>query len=255
MYFKQFFFAALLSASTSAMAQNNATKDSTNNVSRDILKINLTSLPLKNFHVQFEHALSQKVSLAMGVRVMPVSAIPFESLVLDAVGEGDEDTKDLVNYSRIGNIAVTPEVRFYLGKGYGKGFYVAPYYRFANFSTNTIYLKYDDGAGPKRNLTMNGDLTAHAGGVMFGAQWFLGKRLTLDWWLIGAHYGTGKGKFTGTPSTPFTPAEQESIMQTLEDIDIPLIDKTISISANNVTVNTNGSFGGLRGGLLLGFRF
>jgi hypothetical protein len=252
---KPFIFPILLFVSAGVLAQNPSSKDSTTNFPTDILKINLTSLPLKNLHIQYEHALSRKISLALGARVMPVSAIPLEKQVLDAVGSDDEDTRDLINYSRIGNIAITPEVRFYLGKGYGRGFYVAPYYRFASFSTNTIYLKYSDGSGIKRNLTMNGELTAHTGGILLGAQLFMGKRLTLDWWILGAHYGTASGSFMGTPSTPFTAGEQEDIRQTLDDIEIPLVKKTVNVSANNITVNTNGAFGGLRGGILLGFRF
>lgn len=248
--------AAFLSASATAMAQNAPSEDSANqNRYRDILKINVTSLPLKNFHVQYEYILSRRVSLALGGRLMPTSAIPFKSLVLDAVGDDDQDTKDLINKSRIGNIAITPEVRFYLGKGYGKGFYIAPYYRYATFSTNTVTLNFSEANGPKRSVNLSGEMTGHTGGVMLGAQWFLGKHLTLDWWIIGAHYGVGNGSFTGVPSTPFTPGEQADIRQTLEGIDVPLVDKMVNVSANNVSVKVDGPFGGLRGGILLGIRF
>ncbi|HEY0039594.1 MAG TPA: DUF3575 domain-containing protein [Flavisolibacter sp.] len=255
MQLKSILLAVLLSSSIAALAQESTTEETTPGISKNFIKVNLTSLPLKNFHLQYERVLSKRVSIAIGGRYMPTSTIPFKSLVIKAIGDDDQDTKDLIEKSQIGNFAITPEVRFYLGKGYGKGFYIAPYYRYANFSTNTITLNFSETNGPSRSLNLNGEMSGHTGGIMFGAQWFLGKTITLDWWIIGAHYGTGKGIFTGTPSTPFTPGEQADIRQTLEDIDVPLIDKTVSVSPNNVTVKTDGAFGGLRGGILLGVRF
>ena len=254
MKFKLLITAALL-VSTAAVAQNNAPEENTAIIpKKNILKVNLTSLPLKNYHLQYEHTLTRKLSLALGVRYMPTTGIPFKSLVLDAVGD-DQDTKDLIDKSQIGNVAITPELRFYLGKGYGKGFYIAPYYRYVNFSTNTITLTYSASNGPERSVNLNGEMSAHTGGIMFGAQWFLGNSVTLDWWIVGAHYGSGNGSFTGTPDVPFTPSEQADIRQTLEEIDVPLIDKTVNVSANNVSVKVDGPFGGLRGGIMLGFRF
>jgi hypothetical protein len=176
-------------------------------------------------------------------------------VILDAVGNDDQDTRDLIDQSKIGNIAITPEVRFYLGKGYGKGFYIAPYYRYAKFSTNTVTVSFSEPNGPRRSVNLSGELSGHSGGLMFGAQWFLSKAISLDWWIIGAHYGTGKGSFTGIPSPALTAGEQAEIRQTLEDIDVPLIDKAISVTANSINVKTDGAFGGMRGGLLLGIRF
>jgi hypothetical protein len=250
MQFKAILFAALLSASTAAMAQD----DDHTTTASNFLKVNLTSLPLKNFHLQYERVLSKRVSLALGGRLMPATTIPFKNLVLKAVAEDDQDTEDLINNSRIGNIAITPEVRFYLGKGYGKGFYIAPYYRYVNFSTNSVTLNYAETMGPERSVNLGGEMSAHTGGVMFGAQMFIGKNVSLDWWIIGAHYGSGNGSFTGVPNTPFTPGEQTEIRRILEDIDIPLTEKKVSVSSNNVSVNLDGPFGGLRAGILLGVR-
>ena len=90
---------------------------------------------------------------------------------------------------------------------------------------------------------------------MFGAQWFLGKSISLDWWIVGPHYGSGNGNFSGTPSVPFTPDEQEEVRRILEEVDIPLVEKTISVNANSVGAKIDGPFGGVRAGILLGFRF
>ena len=256
MQLKSLLAAAMLFFGAAGTAQTLSLKsDSTAAVSqKDILKINLTSLALKNVSLQYEYILKKKMSLALGVRVMPNTAIPFENLLIKAVGEDDEDTKSLIRISRIGNFAFTPEVRFYLGQGYGRGFYIAPYYRFVHFTSNTMIVNYSEPGGPKRSLTMNGDMSAHTGGIMFGAQWMLGKRVALDWWIIGAHYGTESGKFIGIPSQALSASEQADVRQTLNNIDIPLVDKNVDVTANSVTVNTTGGFGALRAGLLLGIR-
>jgi hypothetical protein len=254
MRLKPFLLTALLLPLT-ILAQDKDIQNSVEHPEKEnFLKINLTSLPLKNYHLQYERVLSRKVSVAIGARVMPNTGIPLKSLVLDAVGD-DQDTRQIVENSRLQNIAITPEVRFYLGKGYGKGFYIAPYYRYTSFSTENITLTYAATAGPDRSVDLKGELSAHSGGIMFGAQWFLGKSISLDWWIVGAHYGAGNGSFSGTPDMPFTPGEQDEIRRILEDIDVPLIEKKISVSANNVSATIDGPFGGLRGGILLGIRF
>lgn len=253
---KFFFLASCFCLLQVARAQDSTTIGNENTPHQlNFLKTNLTSIPLKNYSLQYERILSKKVSVAVTYRTMPSTFIPFKSLVLDAVGD-DQDTRDIVEQTKLSNYAITPEMRFYLGKGYGKGFYVAPYYRYVNFSTNQVPVHY---AGTlittEKTVNLSGNLTANTGGILFGAQWLLGKHLCLDWWIIGAHYGSGNGNFNGTPSSPLSQVEQDEIRQKLEDIDIPMVEKTVTVTANNVSVKMDGPFGGLRGGISFGFRF
>ena len=220
----------------------------------NFLKTNLTSIPFSNYSLQYERVMSKKISLAVTYRNMPTSYVPFKSAVQNAVGD-DQNTKDIVSQTRINNYAITPELRYYLGKGYGKGFYIAPYYRFVKFTTNQVPINYEVIPGIRKVVTLSGDLTANTGGLLLGAQWLLGKQFCIDWWIIGAHYGSGTGDFVGKPNTPLSPAEQDEVRQQLEDIDIPLTRKTVNVTANNVSVNLDGPFGGLRGGISVGFRF
>jgi hypothetical protein len=247
MALKQLFVTSLLCAALTSFAQPEEP--------HNIVKVNLTSLLLHNASGQYELILSKKVSVGMGFRYMPYSGIPFKGLVADAVG-GNDDVRSVITRAEVSNFAVTPEVRFYLGKGYGHGLYIAPYYRFVRFSTDYIPVNYTSSAnGTKQSLTITGDMSAHNGGVMLGAQWPLGNRLVLDWWIVGAHFGSGSGNLTGRPSTPLSTTEQTQIKSNLDDVDIPLVNKTVSVSANRVAVAFNGAFGGLRSGLCLGIRF
>lgn len=223
--------------------------------SRDLLKINTFSLPLKNVSLQYEYVLNKKLSLALGLRVMPTTAVPFEGVLDKAFANNDVNTKDLINTSRLGNAAVTPELRYYFGKGFGRGFYAAPYYRFSHFTSNTLIVNYSMPGGPKRSLVMNGEMSAHSGGILLGAQWLLGKHLVLDWWLAGAHYGASRGHFSGNPATEFSAGEEAAVKQAIDDLEVPTIKKTVSTSAKSVEVKTNGAYGGVRAGLCVGVRF
>lgn len=220
----------------------------------NIFKVNIISPFLKNYSFQYERILKKKISVALGIRFMPTGALPLKKTFLE-LADGDADLEKTINNARIGNFALTPELRWYVGKkGYGKGFYIAPYYRFATFKAEALPFEYDGGTGVK-TASLAGDVTTHSGGIMFGSQWFLGKSITLDWWILGTHYGKSNGTFTGTPSSPFTPAEQADIKQEIEAIDLPAGKITAVITANSAKAIIDGPWAGLRGGITLGIRF
>ncbi len=226
-----------------------------NTMPMNMIKVNLTSLPLKQYALQYERVLSRKFSFALGVRVMPESTLPFKQAILDAVGD-DPDTRDVLETFQMSNLAITPEFRFYLSKrGYGRGFYLAPFYRYASYKTSQLEFDYDDGGGGTETINMTGKLTSHTGGLLLGAQWPLGKRLVLDWWILGPHYGTGNGLFNGISSQTMTPAEQDDLRTELEDLDIPLTNKKVVVTANGASLELDGPWGGIRAGFSLGIRF
>ena len=90
---------------------------------------------------------------------------------------------------------------------------------------------------------------------MFGAQWALGKHLVLDWWILGPHVGKSKGELIGNSLTPMSTEAQNEIRDALESIDIPLIDKTVTVTANRASVAFDGMWGGLRAGISFGIKF
>jgi hypothetical protein len=102
---------------------------------------------------------------------------------------------------------------------------------------------------------MSGKLTGNTFGLMLGAQWALGKHISLDWWMLGPQYGNGKGDFSGLASQPMTIAEQNDLRQQLEDFDIPLTTKIVSVNANGANVKLDGPFAGVRAGISIGIKF
>src|SRR5690606_29082734 len=96
------------------------------------LKVNLLSLPLRNFSFMYEHKIGSKVTAGLGLRFMPKGGMPMRSTISNLVDDPDID-KQLDQFST-GNIAFTPEVRFYLGKEAMRGFYLAPFARYSNYT-------------------------------------------------------------------------------------------------------------------------
>ena len=221
----------------------------------NFIKVNLTGLVFKNYSFQYERVLSKKVSFAIAYRTMPSSSLPFKNVILDA-SNNNQDTKDAIDALRLSSSAVTPEIRFYLSKkGYGRGFYIAPFYRHASFKASQMKFNYTNSSNVQNSILLSGKLTANTGGLLFGVQKALGKHLCLDLWIFGPHYGSGTGSFNGIPGTPLTQTEQDNLRQQLNDFDIPLTNKTVTVTANAASMKLDGPWGGIRSGISFGFRF
>lgn len=223
----------------------------------NIIKTNLTSILLKNYSLQYERVLTRKISVALQYRIMPESGLPFKSSLLKLAAENEDDnTKKLIEDFRMSNYAITPEIRLYLSKkGYGRGFYIGVYYRYASFTSKNFNVFYTDDNNTDQSIKLSGKLTANTGGILMGVQHFWGKRVVLDVWILGPHYGSGSGNFAGISSKPLSTNEQNALRDQLDNIDIPLTEKTINVNANGALLKLDGPWGGIRTGLSLGIKF
>jgi hypothetical protein len=215
---------------------------------KNLAKINLGSLVVKNFAFQYERALGNKTSLALGIRFQSYGKIPFQEKIRNEVNDPDIQVQNIQE----GNFAITPEFRYYFGQRALKGFYVAPYARIANYRMEAP-VNYNSLLSQK-TAYFKGNISSVSGGILFGNQFHLGKRITLDLWLIGGHFGSSNGNLKFTAS--LTPQEQEDIKQTLSNTDIPLFDIQYDINSNGGTITSKGAWIGFRGlALNLGIRF
>src|SRR5512133_2425114 len=91
----------------------------------NFVKVNLTSIALKNYAFQYERVLTKRISVGLSYRTMPSTTLPFKDLIINSMKDADQQTIDAIGSLQVSNTAITPEVRFYLGKkGYGRGFYI-----------------------------------------------------------------------------------------------------------------------------------
>lgn len=243
----------------SAFAQTDTTrvfKSDSVFIKRNFLKINLTGIALKNYSVQFERIVSRKISFALSLRTMPSSSIPFKKLVLKKADEDDPETRQAIENFQLSNFAFTPELKLYLSKrGYGRGFYMSFFYRYAKFKVNNLLYEVEDSPGVTRELDFSGTLSANTGGVLFGVQWPLGKSCFLDLMILGPHFGSGKGLISAFTSPPMTANEQNDLKMDLEDLEIPFTTKTVTVNANGGSLKLNGPWAGIRSGISFGVRF
>jgi hypothetical protein len=226
---------------------------------KNIIKTNLSSIVLNNYSLQYERIFTKRFSLSLSYRLMPKGSLPMKKSLLNFIEDDnvDSDIEDIINNAEIGASAITLEPRLYIGKkGYGRGFYFAPYYRYSNFTLGNIGFNYTSDTGEQRRAALDGSISAHSGGLMIGAQWDLGSGFVLDWWIMGGHFGTSSGKVSGTPSVPLSENEQQEIRESIENIEFSDMIKEINISANGIDVSLDAPWLGVRAfGVSLGYRF
>ncbi|REC43378.1 DUF3575 domain-containing protein [Chryseobacterium pennipullorum] len=221
----------------------------------NIIKTNVTAYAFRNINLSYERAINQWFSVNIGFGTMPEGKVPFINAFLK-----DEDEKRFQNL-RVRATNFTIEPRFYIGYGYGKGFYFAPYYRFSDVSSNTFDFYYDY-RGPN-NLSLRiplkgqGSTNGNSGGLMVGVQFFLtrSQNLVLDFWIAGAHYGNGKGDFSMTSDFVLTPDMQAQLKHEIENLDIPFVKYSVETNAQGARIKVDGPWAGFRSGLSIGYRF
>lgn len=221
----------------------------------NIIKTNVTAYAVRNINLSYERAINQWFSINVGFGTMPEGKVPFINAFLK-----DKD-EDRFQNLRVKATNFTVEPRFYLGAGYGKGFYVAPYYRYSKVSSNTFDFYYDfkpfNGVTYQIPLHGTGSTNGNSGGLMVGVQFFLtrSQNLVLDLWIAGAHYGSGKGDFSLSSDFLLTPEMQQQLKKEIENLDIPFVKYTVETNANGARIKVDGPWAGFRSGLSLGYRF
>ncbi len=223
---------------------------------KNIIKTNLTGYIFRNYNLTYERSLTRWLSIAVSYGKIPEGEIPFSKQFLE-----EEDAAEFgLDEVQFSSTQFTIEPRFYLGKGYGRGFYFAPYYRQTTMQIdNLVYnisFENDDAATP---VTLSGKMNGNGFGLMLGSQWTIGKKNNwiIDWWIAGAHYGTSDGNFDGISDRVLTPQEQAELQEALEGIDISVanFETTITTNARGAKIALTGPWVGLRSGLSFGYRF
>lgn len=248
---------AFFLGTSSLFAQNNwNVSDGALLDGKTIVKVNLGGLVLRNFGFYGERIINNRFSAVLGVNFMPKGGIPYINN-FDKVTEQDVD--GTLSNLKINTFSLIPEIRIYTGSGYGKGFYVAPYFKYETFGLTDLNVNFNDYEGVERQVNMDGRLATYSGGLMIGYQWLIGKNknFVIDWSIIGVHYGASSGNIHGYVVNGMTEKEQISVRDNLEEKfkDIPMIKYTIAVDSHNANVDVKGPWAFLRGGVSIGYRF
>jgi hypothetical protein len=222
---------------------------------KSIVKVNLSSIALSHYSLQYEYVLNNRQSIALGLGVSPREGLPFKQTLLDNFGE-NADARSAIESTTFSKFTITPEYRFYLGKkGAPSGFYIAPFARYTNMSFDNDYT-YTPSSGEKHVAHVTGKFNGIGGGVMVGSQWLLSSRVTLDWWIAGPFIGTMKADFHGTDDmSDMTPQDKAELENDIESVDIPLWEIDATVGNNTIDAKLTGPFYGIRAfGISLGLR-
>lgn len=243
--------------------QTTSIPDAPGSPKRNNVKINLSSLLLNNYSLYYERSLSRKITFQAGYRFQPNSSILKNSLakqIIKTAIELDEETEKDINSFTTSNNTYTGEFRFYGGKRDGaKGFYLGLYGRYATFNCNYTNYNFETDNAQAMNIPLKGKIKGLGGGLIIGAQWWFGKAVCMDLYLLGGHYGSLKGSFSGSKNlTALSDGEKQRLKSDLEETlvigDRQFINTTVN--NNGITGKVNGPYIGIRAaGLSVGIVF
>lgn len=225
---------------------------------KTMVKTSVTSPFLGTFGFSGERILNKRLSAVLGVSFMPSTTLPFVVNIMDAAGT-DKETSDMISSVKFNTFSFSPELRIYTGKGYGRGFYVSPYYRYERFGLNNFSVEFT-ASEKEEEFMLEGGLNTHSAGLMIGYQWLVGKKrnIVIDWTMLGAHYGVCTGNFHGKYSGALTEEERQEAQQSIDETfnDLPFIKAKGTVNNDNTAdVSVKGPWAFLRGSVSVGIRF
>jgi hypothetical protein len=177
-----------------------------------VIKMNLSQLAFKNLSFQAEYAFHHKLSFALGFSNL--LRRPFPAAFYEATAFFSRPT--------YGGYAITPELRFYPGgdedKPAPRGFYLAPYLRYAKYKVLQTVSYQDRPNDPTYTAEAEQTYSGFNGGLMIGYQWIISDHFAIDLWIIGGGYGKAKYTYKWTvPGLSMTPAQQADVKQAAEN--------------------------------------
>lgn len=226
--------------------------------SKNIVKLNLTSLTLNNYAVSYERLVGRKISVTGAFRYMPNTKLTKTlagRTVLDILGD---DGKDLQSLSA-GNSTVTAGVRFYTGNRAGaKGVYAEIYGRYGNFKLDYDYSFRSNGKDYR--MLIHGNTNVFGGGLLIGAQFTVYKKIFVDIYIIGAHYGKVNGNIDGVSDlSTMSASEKKNMQDDINKIGGDIVSKDFikaEVNNNGVKGKLDGPFIGARSfGISIGYGF
>lgn len=218
----------------------------------NVIKTNLMGLAIKNYNLTYERSIARVLSFSLGFRHMPKIGVPLKSSLEKLVNNKDFKINDF----QMGNTSITGEGRVYVGIKKMSGFYVAPYLRYSSFDfTMPINNPNQQNASP---LLFNGKINATSAGLLIGVQHCFLKKLVIDFWIFGGHYGKSNGALKAADIPYMSNAEQNTLQSKLEEFKKigPFRTSSKVTSSTTAEISTIGPWLGMRTfALSVGYRF
>ena len=219
---------------------------------QNVIKLNLFALGAKSISLQYERVLTPKMSVCLGLNYITSRGLP-KTLT-------NNDPSGILASLKISGLAITPEFRWYpfnKDKDAPKGFYIAPYFRYTGFGmkANVTYIDtMSGGSGKTYTYPLTVKFKGYGVGLMFGKQWLINDKVSIDWWILGGHYGSSS--VSVGLNADFSNIDKDGLKKQLDDIKLPGGTVTTIVTNTEATVKVSGlPFGGIRSGLTIGYAF
>ena len=224
---------------------------------KNVVKLNLFPVGFKVISMQYERQLHKNFSAALGVGALMERKLP--GFLVDLLSSSESFGLQEINQIKFRSFFVTPEIRFYRGKKTlhqaPHGFYLGLYGRWSKFSIDQPFTfeSTQNGVKTKESVLIRFSYGGTAGGLCMGAQWVIG-RVSIDWLIIGAHYGPGylKGEATGASIVN----DPDGFKEAVDEVKIRNLKPIANIVGSTASITISGiPYVGLRSGLSIGFAF
>ena len=210
----------------------------------NIFKLNVAGLLVGSISLQDEVVFNERFSFALGYNVS-LSSLFFPKYILpdNPVNFGDMN---------ISGYSITPEFRYYFKAKAPTGYYLAPYFRYSNYSIDNLDVIYDTTTVVEETATLNGTYKQTAFGFLFGKQWEWGSHFTVDWWIMGIAFGSATIELNAAGD--YSDQDISDINTSLQELSVP---GTLNYSVTNslISVNYKQGFPAGRVGFAIGYIF
>lgn len=224
----------------------------------NIVKLGLGSILNRTVNLEYERVLTEKTSFLAEVGIGLPADIGETVFNASGINDGTNVNAIDVTSGKYNSFYFVGEYRFYT-KGEGaKGFYVAPYLKFSNYSIDFegTYTNTDRGFTDIPSEINTGMFVA-ALGASIGYQWLVNDKVAINWNIVGLGGSINRinAGFTSSDEGVFEAWEQD-VRDFLSGVPSG---SSIDITSDNASKTIEGSgsfpFVNLRVGLSVGYKF
>ncbi len=196
---------------------------------------------------EFNFRRKQSITLMLGVPFNKTRNITY-----------DNKPSDIISSARSAMLGY----RYYLGKKASAGFYAEVYAKYVKFSAAGFLNGDLNGQSAKFDSHFN--YKGFGGGVQIGYQFYIAKKIAMDFYLLGPEANAAKFASSSTDvydNIPWTLADAQQAEADIKDNlkKIPWLGDKIAVvvdtNAKNVSTSFSGFMPGFRAGLSVGVRF
>ncbi len=223
---------------------------------KNVVKFNPTALLLNNYSFSVERAISPKFSIQFGYRYQPYSYL-FDNIIGREIAKRAPIDPNYYNFQTSNN-TFTLDLKYYPKSQGLQGVYFGIYSRLGLWDMDNLDYKFAASNDNLYDVPLTSNFKGVAGGISIGKQWIIKKVITIEYYILAAHFG----KFSGTLESKkdLSGLTNEEKIQLKSDVEglYRIADHNYLntvVNDKGITGEISGPFIGIRTGINVGFAF